>query len=88
MQKSFFVDDLISRAPTSIFVEGTFEQVHKWHSNVKELEAASLEPVPEEDMYTYAKEQLNIPRREGASLLGFSWDKENDTCRELSAGEG
>ena len=37
--------------------------MHKWLSNVKELEAASLEPVPEED--TYAKEQLNIPRREG-----------------------
>ena len=77
MQKSFFVDDLISRAPTSIFAEGTFEQLHKWHSNVKELEAASLEPVPEEE--TYAKEQLHIPRREGASLLGLPWDKENDT---------
>ena len=44
---------------------------------MKELEAASLEPVPEEG--TYAKEQLNIPRREGASLLGLPWDKENDT---------
>ena len=88
IKKSLYVDDLISGAPTSkkgkvikststsIFAEGTFE-LHKWHSNVKELEAASLEPVPEEK--TYAKKQLNIPRREGASLLGLPWDKENDT---------
>ena len=88
IEKSLYVDDLISGAPTSkkgkvikststsIFAEGTFE-LHKWHSNVKELEAASLEPVPEEK--TYAKKQLNIPRREGASLLGLPWDKENDT---------
>ena len=88
IEKSLYVDDLISGAPTSkkgkvikststsIFAEGTFE-LHKWHSNVKELEAASLEPVPEEK--TYAKKQLNIPRREGASLLRLPWDKENDT---------
>ena len=44
---------------------------------MKELEAASLEPIPEEE--TYAKEKLNNPRREGASLLGLPWDKENDT---------
>ncbi len=28
---------------------------------------------------TYAKEQLNVPRREGATLLGLPWNKENDT---------
>ena len=77
IEKSLYVDVLISRVPTSIFAEGTFEQLRKWHSNVKELEPASLEPVPEEE--TYAKEQLNIPSREGASLLGLPWDKENDT---------
>ena len=66
---------VIRSTSTSIFVEGTFE-LRKWHSNVKELEAASLEPVPEEE--THAKEQLSIPRREGASLLGLPWDKEND----------
>ena len=91
IEKSLYVDDLISGAPTSkkgkvikststsIFAEGTFE-LHKWHSNVKELEAASLEPVPEGK--TYAKKQLNITRREGASLLGLPWDKENDTIAE------
>ena len=64
IEKSLYVDDLISGAPTSkkakiikststsISAEGTFE-LHKWRSNVKELEAASLEPVPEEK--TYAK---------------------------------
>ena len=88
IEKSLYVDGFISGAPTSkkakvikststsIFPEGTFE-LHKWHSNVNELEAVSLEPGPEEE--TYAKEQLNIPRREGASLLGLPWDKENDT---------
>ena len=88
IEKCLYVDDLISGAPTSkkakvikststsIFAEGTFE-LRKWHSNVKELEAASLEPVPEEE--TYAKEQLNIPRREAVSLLGLPWDKENNT---------
>ena len=74
IEKSLYVDGFISGAPTSkkakvikststsIFPEGTFE-LHKWHSNVNELEAVSLEPGPEEE--TYAKEQLNIPRREG-----------------------
>ena len=72
IEKSLYVDVLISGAPTSkkakvitltstsIFAEGTYE-LHKWHSNVRELEAESLEPVPEEE--TYVKEQLNIPRR-------------------------
>ena len=62
IEKCLYVDDLISGAPTSkkakvikststsIFAEGTFE-LRKWHSNVKELEAASLEPVPEVETY-------------------------------------
>ena len=45
---------------------------------MKELESAASEPVSIEEE-TYAKEQLNIPRREGATLLGLPWDKENDT---------
>ena len=61
IEKCLYVDDLISAAPTSkkakvikststsIFAEGTSE-LRKWHSNVKELEAASLEPVPEEKL--------------------------------------
>ncbi|XP_078365845.1 uncharacterized protein LOC144650069 [Oculina patagonica] len=89
IERSLYVDDLISGGPTSekakeiksasqsIFAKGTFE-LHKWHSNVKELESAASEPgVIEEE--TYAKEQLNVPRREGATLLGLPWNKENDT---------
>ena len=52
--------------------------MHKWHSNVKELESAVSEPVSIEEE-TYVKEQLNASRREGATLLGLPWDKENDT---------
>ena len=59
-----------------IFAKGTFE-LHKWHSNVKELETTCLVPVSEEE--TYAKEQLGTSRKEGASLLGLQWNKESDT---------
>ena len=45
---------------------------------MKELESAASEPVSIEEG-TYAKEQLNVPGRQGASLLGLPWDKENDT---------
>ena len=84
-----YVDDLISGGPTSgktkeiksaaqnVFAKGTFE-LHKWHSNVKELESAASEPVLIEEG-TYAKEQLNVPARQGATLLGLPWEKENDT---------
>ena len=46
-----------------IFAKGPFE-LHKWHSNVKELETACSLPVLEEQ--TYAKEQLRTSRKEGA----------------------
>ena len=89
IERSLYVDDLITGGPTSekakeiksvsqnVFAKGTFE-LHKWHSNVKELESAASEPVSIEEG-TYAKEQLNVPGREGATLLGLPWDKENDT---------
>ena len=88
IEKSLYVDDLISGAPTQakaetiksvsveIFAKGTFE-MHKWHSNVKELETACSVPVSEQE--TYAKEQLGTSRKEGASLLGLQWNKESDT---------
>ena len=89
IERSLYVDDLISGGPTSekakeiksasqnVFAKGTFE-LHKWHSNVKELESAASEPVSIEEG-TYAKEQLNVSGRQGATLLGLPWDKENDT---------
>jgi len=41
---------VIKSTSTSIFAEETF-QLRTWHSNVKELEAASLELVPEEETF-------------------------------------
>ena len=88
IERSLYVDDLISGGPTrakaetiksasmEIFAKGTFK-LHKWHSNVKELETACSLPVPEEE--TYAKEQLRTSRKEGASMLGLQWNKESDT---------
>ena len=51
--------------------------MHKWHSNVKELEKASLVTVSEEE--TYAKEQFGTSRKEGSSVLGLQWNKDCDT---------
>ena len=51
-----------------IFAKGPFE-LHKWHSNVKELETACSVAVSEEERY--AKEQLCTSRKEGASMLGL-----------------
>ena len=88
IEKSLYVDDLISGGPTrekaesiksasvEIFAQGTFK-LHKWNSNVKELEAVC--PVPASEDETFAKNQLCIPRKEGATLLGLQWDKGNDT---------
>ena len=60
---------------TEIFSKATF-QLHKWHSNVTELELAE---VPEsEDSLSYAKQQLGVRTGE-CGLLGLKWDKENDT---------
>ena len=68
----------IKSASQNVFAKGTFE-LHKWHSNVKELESAASEPVSIEEG-TYAKEKLNVSGRQGATLLGLPWDKENDTA--------
>ena len=86
LEKSLYVDDLISGGPTlnkveqikstatEIFARGTFE-LHKWHSNMPALES----PRPASEDETYAKEQLGIPRKGEASLLGLPWEKESDT---------
>ena len=68
-----------------IFAKGTFE-LHKWHSNVKELETTCSAPVSGEE--TYAKEQLGTSRKEGASLLGLQWNKESDTISVSFPSEG
>ena len=87
IENGLYVDDIITGGSsvetvrelkykaTEIFSEATF-QLHKWHSNVPELELAE---VPEsEDSLSYAKQQLGIRTGE-CGLLGLKWDKENDT---------
>ena len=82
-----YVDDIITgdssvetvrelkHKTTEIFSKATF-QLHKWHSNVPELE---LTEVPEsEDSLSYAKQQLGVRTGE-CGLLELKWDKENDT---------
>ena len=89
IEQTLYIDDLISGGPTkekakeiksaspSVFAKGNFE-LHKWHSNVPELESTESELVLVKEE-TYANEQLNVPRRKGANLLGLPWDKDQDT---------
>ena len=89
LERSLYVDDLISGGSTSekaqklkstaieIFAQGTFE-LHKWHSNDPVLDSTAPRPAEGEEE-TYAKEQLGIPRKGGAFLLGLPWEKESDT---------
>ena len=87
IEKSLYVDDLISGGEnetnagklkskaTEIFASATFT-LHKWHSNVRELE--SPDKAKPEAVETYAKQQLGIPKGEAASILGLPWKKEED----------
>ena len=86
IMKSLYVDDVISGTDTvdqarnlkevsvTVFGEAGFE-LHKWHSNVPELEA---EAVLRDEGQTYAKEQLGVKPNE-AKLLGLPWNKKEDT---------
>lgn len=86
LQQELYVDDLISGSTSverarelkgkasAVFEDAGFK-LHKWHSNVQELESdPSLAGEP-----TYAKEQLAAPDGEDCSLLGVKWHKERDT---------
>ena len=88
IRRSLYVDDLISDAPTldgarglkrdaiKIFEEAQFK-LHKWHSNVSELESDSVE-----SELTYAKQQFEGNSAGADSkLLGLAWDKERDLLR-------
>ena len=87
IKKSLYVDDLIgggengtkakqlkSKA-TEIFASATF-RLHKWHSNVRELE--SQDQASSDGTETYAKQQLGVPKGNEASILGLSWNKEDN----------
>ena len=80
--KSLYIDDFISGDPTvtdakklkretaEVFVDARFE-LHKWHSNVPDLETTSSDDEP-----TFAKQQLENKLNRGKSkLLGIPRDK-------------
>ena len=58
-----------------IFKEASFE-LHKWHSNVKELEDQNSNSA--EHSSTFAKQKFESKDNE-TKLLGLPWDKEPDT---------
>jgi hypothetical protein len=83
---SLYVDDLLSGGQTTeqaqhtkemaseILRDATF-QLHKWNSNVPELEdKTTAQP---EDEQTYAKQQLNVSQQE-SKILGLRWNKQQD----------
>ena len=88
--RRIYVDDLISGGPTitktkelksdavTIFSDAGFE-LHKWHSNVPELEENPHDCV-NGSKDTYAKQQLSANiSGEGSKLLGLKWKKVADT---------
>ena len=87
IKRSLYVDDLISGGynsdevrnfktkATEIFTEAGFE-LHKWHSNDKELESEDADEADSEQ--SYAKQQLGV-RPEETKLLGLHWNKTSDT---------
>ena len=58
---------------TEIFADATFD-LHKWHSNARELE--SYNTVEREETETFAKQQLGVSNGDQASILGLPWNKE------------
>ena len=88
IRKELYVDDLISGSTTvcktrelkdkttAISLDACFN-LHKWHSNVPELE---LERSPQEEGEpTYAKQQLGVPQGRSSSMRGLPWNKEQDS---------
>ena len=58
-----------------IHQDATF-QLHKWNSNVQELEDHGTMQATDEQ--TYRKQQLNVSKQE-SKLLGLMWNKREDT---------
>ena len=51
--------------------------LHKWHSNVEELEASDPASVIIDTDQSYAKQQLGV-KSQVAKLLGVTWNKRTD----------
>ena len=86
IKNSLYVDDLIAGDTTregaqqlkhyavEIFNRARFT-LHKWHSNVSELESDCTDDEP-----SFAKQQLGASSARGeCKLLGLKWDKGDDT---------
>ena len=88
IRKELYVNDLISGSTTvcktrglkdkttTIFQDACFN-LHKWHSNVPELELG--QSPQEEGEQTYAKQQLGVPQGTFSSIRGLPWNKEQDS---------
>ena len=85
IENDMYVDDLVTgginleevkeikQKSIQLFKKGGFN-LHKWHSNVSELESESSD---QSDL-TYAKQVLNQGSNE-TKILGLGWNKQNDT---------
>ena len=72
----------LKRETAEVFADARFE-LHKWHSNVPDLETTSGDEEP-----TFAKQQLeNKLNRGKCKLLGLPWDKVQDTLRVVFPAE-
>ena len=89
--KNLYVDDLMTGGATftevkekkiqasEIFEDATFK-LHKWHSNVKELES----PSNNDEEITFAKQELG-DKKQQTKLLGLPWDKSKDSLNYLNS---
>ena len=96
IEKSLYVDDLISGAATikraevvkveatKVFEDAAF-QLHKWHSNESTLESTQNEGELAEQ--TFAKQQLGRSDNGNGTLLGLAWNKNDDTISITIASE-
>ena len=71
--------DIKPKLPAIWVFKGASFELHKWNSNVPELEADNQLT---EDGQTYAKEQLELKTKE-AKLHRLPWDKVEDTACDL-----
>ena len=88
LRKSLYVDDLLTGGQTipqaedrkektvEIFEDALFK-LHKWNSNVSELEVNG-EPSAGNDEESYAKQQLGGDSTD-TTMLGLKWNKSSDT---------
>ena len=88
LRKSLYVDDLLTGGQTipqaedrkektvEIFEDASFK-LHKWNSNVSELEVNG-KPSAGNDEETYAKQQLGGDSTD-TTMLGLKWNKSSDT---------